>query len=128
MRGNIMCWHEEYEYYIEEDESYSTMDSIFNDIKKTFYEKLKSDVKQKIKELEDNNKWLNTRVNELNQELVIKLNTYGFTVKEAIDLINQNPTFVYTKNPEIIINVIPTPRYFLAPLTLSNHSLPIYSV
>ena len=26
--------------------------------------------------------------NELNQELVIKLNTYGFTVKEAIDLIN----------------------------------------
>ena len=26
--------------------------------------------------------------NELNQELVLKLNTYGFTVKEAIDLIN----------------------------------------
>lgn len=38
-------------------------------LKKTFYARLSDDVKQKIKELEKDNKWLNTRVNELSQEL-----------------------------------------------------------
>lgn len=65
-----MCWHEEYEDYIEEEnKSYSMMDSIFNEIKEKFYEKLKDDVKQKIKDLEEENKYLNAKANRLEHEL-----------------------------------------------------------
>lgn len=65
-----MYWDEEYEDYIEEEnESYNMMDSIFNDIKEKFYERLKSDVKQKIKELEEENKYLNEKASKLEHEL-----------------------------------------------------------
>lgn len=66
-----MCWNEEFENYIEleEEESYSMMDSIFNDIKKQFYERLKDDVKQKITSLEEENNLLNKMVAELTQKV-----------------------------------------------------------
>lgn len=65
-----MSWHEEYnDYFEEENESYGMMDSIFNDIKEKFYERLKDDVKQKIKDLEKENKYLNEKTNKLEHEL-----------------------------------------------------------
>lgn len=65
-----MYWNEDYEDYIEEEnESYNMMDSIFNDIKEKFYERLKLDVKQKIKDLEEENELLNAEVNHLHQAL-----------------------------------------------------------
>lgn len=56
-------------YWNEENESNNMMDSIFDDIKEKFYEKLKEDVKQKIESLEEDNKWLNSEVSRLRDEL-----------------------------------------------------------
>lgn len=65
-----MCWNEEFENYIElEEESCNMMDSIFNDIKEKFYEKLKTGVKQKIKELEEENACLEAKVDKLTNDL-----------------------------------------------------------
>ena len=75
-----MYWDEEYDdYFEEENESCNMMDSIFNDIKEKFYERLKDDVKQKIKDLEEENKYLNEKANNLEHEL----NKY---VKEKSDI------------------------------------------